>query len=603
MDEHEFEAAKIAAELVKGSWSDLTGAAKRRFNEIEAVINSVFRKYLEREFKKNSKIKTLIHRYKPISIFSSYESAELKLRTQSSAPLEDEPIVGEDEFRTSISKGDRLIISATAGAGKSMMMKHVFCKMVTQKSNFIPVLFELRNLNLSDWNSLADVIRDHIASSNDKFNSTHFSFSMKNGKLCLLLDGFDEIRRDIREKVETEIIRINNLYPDVPVLISTRPDERFVSWSEYSEFRVQALSIKKVCSLVERIDFDKDIKQLFIQRIQSDLYASHDSFLSNPLLASMMLMTFTQFSDIPLKEHLFYEQAFLALIDQHDSTKIGFKREFYSELPRDEFTNLFSTFCAFTYLDEKYTMSVSEIERYSKTAIAYAGLECAAAKFIEDLLKTICVIIQDGDELSFIHRSFQEYFTAKFIINSTPEVGAKLLQTLLERSSSPDSVLLLVGEINLDYFERHFLQKEISATDSQIKTAQKKAPFHLARLFFSGITKLNDPEPENPDNEVIVLVNSVGTKSKHFTLLQIIRSIYYAEQPVWFSHTNDSGQTTHVHAMSVFGFKSDPIVSKDVNYEPISTYFEIIAEQFNDVNEQIQKRLAAKKSILAEIVT
>ena len=39
-------------------------------------------------------------------------------------------------------------------------------------------------------------------------------------------------------------------------------------------------------------------------------------------------------------------------------------------------------------------------------------------RFFQDLLVTICIVQRDGNFISFVHRSFQEYFTALFIVRS-----------------------------------------------------------------------------------------------------------------------------------------------------------------------------------------
>ena len=62
-------------------------------------------------------------------------------------------------------------------------------------------------------------------------------------------------------------------------------------------------------------------QQKFIDNVKKHLYDKHKSFLSNPLLTTMMLLTFDQFAEIPEKMFLFYEQAFDTLFLKHDATK------------------------------------------------------------------------------------------------------------------------------------------------------------------------------------------------------------------------------------------------------------------------------------------
>jgi len=107
---------------------------------------------------------------------------------------------------------------------------------------------------------------------------------------------------------------------------------------------VQPLDINQVTALIGKLKYDDKIKRKFVQRIKADLYSKHQSFLSSPLLATMMLLTFDQFADIPEKIHLFYEQAFDTLFAKHDATKEAYKRQSQTKLPIDVFKKALAYF-------------------------------------------------------------------------------------------------------------------------------------------------------------------------------------------------------------------------------------------------------------------
>jgi hypothetical protein len=119
------------------------------------------------------------------------------------------------------------------------------------------------------------------------------------------------------------------------VIVSGRPDDRFASWQEFSLFRVEPLSKQQVVELIEKIDFDVNVKRKFIEAIYKKLYVDHKDFLSSPLLASMMLLTFQHYAEIPEKIHVFYELAYATLFSKHDDLKEAFKREKYTGLSID----------------------------------------------------------------------------------------------------------------------------------------------------------------------------------------------------------------------------------------------------------------------------
>ena len=65
-------------------------------------------------------------------------------------------------------------------------------------------------------------------------------------------------------------------------------------------------------------------------------------------------------------------------------------------------------------------------------------------------------MIEDGDMITFTHRSFQEYFSAKFICDAKDEQKRSLLGKYKERIRS-DNLIKLVFEMNRDAVERYVL--------------------------------------------------------------------------------------------------------------------------------------------------
>lgn len=599
------EIAKIAVELVKGLSKNLATPIRRQWAKFESVFELVFEDYLVREFARTSKIKTLISRQKPISIFDAYVDAELAIGANIQVDDDDDSddednSCDEEEFRRNIKKGARLVVTATGGAGKSMLMKHLFCKSVRDDQRFIPVFFELRNLNKNSQVSLKSAIKKHIDGAAKKFTDDHFDFCMRNGKLLLLLDGFDEVKREIQTDVESQIIEINKEYPDIPVVLSSRPDTRFVSWQEYTEYGVRPLSLPKVCELLQKIEYDEETKQQFIKRIKSDLFKSHSSFLSNPLLASMMLLTFTQFSDIPHKEHLFYEQAFLALIDQHDGTKIGFEREFFTGLARDDFTDLFAAFCAFSYFDEKYKFDRHQLLEFVGKAIDYVTVETSASNAIDDFQKTVCLLVQDGDEYVFLHRSFQEYFTARFIIASAPEFARKFMQALSDRRPSADPVLLLVGSMNRDQFERGFLLDRLKLAIQRIDATAGKAPYVRARLFFDFIANANAEDKPKGDNQRYILIRkSSADGASEYIVHELVKKLYtQAPSNPHIHHEGDERITIFAFVMSFVGKR---IQTSHAERPYFAKYLDRIEKDIRDTELEVRNRLESRRDILSDV--
>lgn len=93
----------------------------------------------------------------------------------------------------------------------------------------------------------------------------------------------------------------------------------FIGWNDFVETSVMPLSKKQALSLVNKIEFDESAKRAFYTELSRTLYDKYTSFASNPLLLTIMLLTFSNHASIPENLNEFYEEAFTTLFNMHDS--------------------------------------------------------------------------------------------------------------------------------------------------------------------------------------------------------------------------------------------------------------------------------------------
>ena len=154
-----------------------------------------------------------------------------------------------------------------------------------------------------------------------------------------------------------------------------------------------------------------------------------------------MLLTFNNYAEIPSKMHLFYSEAFDTLYAKHDATKSSFKRELKSQLSRDIFKNIFAEFCFYTYFDQKYSFTTGELGKYLNNLNTEEKFDKTA--YIDDLVGAVCMLIRDGIDYNFVHRSFQEYFAAFYIQGLDDEQQKELGPELIERSRDNKTLSML----------------------------------------------------------------------------------------------------------------------------------------------------------------
>jgi hypothetical protein len=252
------------------------------------------------------------------------------------------------------------------------------------------------------------------------------------------------------------------------------------------------LDLNQAVKLIELIKYDDLSKQRFI-KVFDNLYEQHKSFASNPLLLTMMFLTYDANGDIPVKTYMFYDRVFETLFHLHDATKAGFKREFKSGLKSDSslFKNIFSHFCCLTYYNNELSFSYYHLfEIFKKVGgdIFDNDNMFRPKDYITDLVNAVCMLSLDGTEYSFTHRSFQEYFTAFYlkeqIDDKMKNYGLQIIKNDVIKAIN-DNVFKMLYDMAKEKCEKNILLPVIQEIE-QDYTYGDKNDYYL-KLFFGRL--------------------------------------------------------------------------------------------------------------------
>lgn len=564
----------------------LKNAGVRELGKLSVDLELGFRKFLDRNLKQHSRIKTLLRPGTPHPIESAFESPYLQVGSE---------LLSEDELLNLLEQENFLVVTGTGGSGKSVLLKHIFIRYYNEPRGKIPFIVELRNL--PKGTTLKDYMFKLVNSVVPKFNSEMFEYSLRQGKFVFLFDGFDEVDFPLRPGLAQEILDLTYSYGDNLMVVSSRPDEVFQGWTEFSHAEMSGFTKPQVVSLVKKLRYDRNVTKEFLRLIKDGgLYESHGSYLSNPLLCSIMLLTFDQGAEIPNKLHLFFGQTFDVLFYRHDATKgTGFRRKFKTSLPIDEFRAVFSAFSAFSYIDFGPTIKRPNARNSAEKALRYCrSSEQNPDDFLEDLCSSISLLVRDGDNFSYIHRTFQEYFFAVFLASRDLDNLGDLLERLL-RDKPNDSVIQLLSDINRDRFEEEFLAPRVRALRhdlDQIDIAtDPRAAFDL--FYFDFTVRRND--------QGIGRISSwtIGRELKYpkwHYLLKVLNegpALALLDGYDWFLHLANFFPGNDAE------FEVTP-TNEMLLGSPLVDYFVAIKNLVIELDEEIKKRATTQKRLLSD---
>ncbi|MBK4205223.1 NACHT domain-containing protein [Bacillus subtilis] len=414
MEQTPIDPSKLIVDLVQ---KNLETICKRVFDfskdkvaDYKIKTQNAYQGYLNRAAaaEKYGKVKTLIHKSIPINLYDFYVHTDLEC---------EDSIISTEDINAILQVSNYSMVLGTGGTGKSTLFKHLFISAL-YTSEKIPIFVPLRNVNDSEQ-SLIDCMYETINSLGFTLEKKYFLASLDTGIYIFLFDGFDEVEDSKQQKIIKEIEVLMDKYHQNSFFVSSRKsDSLSMGWDGFVEFNMLPFSKEKSIQLIDKLPYYEEVKSRFLKTLDESLYDKHKDFCSNPLLLTLMLLTFEEFAEIPDKMHVFYGQAYDVLDRRHDATKPGFKRKKKTDvfnLGSDGFSKILETISALSYFDNKLSFSTQELTSYINKAKVFERLEFNSQYYIDDLIEAVCILIIDGLKYSYQHRSFQEYFTATYI--------------------------------------------------------------------------------------------------------------------------------------------------------------------------------------------
>lgn len=437
-----------------------------------------------------TKVKTLWNIEKEVSLYDFYYPTSIEFSEQIRKRVN-----GVKDFG---SVGN-FVIEGTAGQGKSIFLRYLCGQELDARhsSGRLPIFIELRRLR-SDLN-LSELTLQALERFKLPATAEAWKTLAESGRVTLLLDAFDEVDPQIAGRTVAEIESLSDVYRDqLQILITSRPDADIQKSNAFRVVRLAPLTpadhqpfLKKICTGSEQSD-----SLLKALRASS---AEVSNLLTTPLLMTLLVILYKSAQTIPDTVPKFYEELFDVLFYRHDHSKPGFRRKRFTLLDDGAVKRVFSAFCFFTRLENLGVLTSAQFQDACVRASESCGVAVDANALRNELVKTICLMQEDGFELAFIHKSVAQYYAASFVARSSEDFAQQFYQ-LGKTHRSWELELRFLSQIDqyryARYFERPLLEEfgaEIGISlDSPSPTDSEKVT-----KYFSKITELVVADPSD----------------------------------------------------------------------------------------------------------
>lgn len=415
-----------------------------------------FTEYFERTYNKFSILNTIALHNSQLKLKDVYVPLTLVSENKTGKDLR---CVVKGYPKQLMEKSGKILITDTAGMGKSTMTKRIFIDII-ENGYGIPIFIELRRL--SKEKSLLQEIVSQLDSFNKKFDVDLLYRFVEKGGFIFILDGYDEISFSDRVAVTSDIQDFvsrtsnGNLF-----IMSSRPEVTLMSFGDFVSLRILPLEKEESYELIKNYDKEGEVSTLLLEQLQSGKYDVINEFLKNPLLVSLLYKAFDFKQIIPLKKHIFYRQVYDAYYETHDLSKGGgYVHEKKTNLSTDDFNRILRVMGFLCLMDSKVEFDKDEVLKLINNSKRLCpNIEFRASDFLSDVLKTVPLFVQDGNYYKWSHKSLQEYFAAMFVYLDAKEQQGEILQRMYNSShrESYYNLMDLYFDIDQDGFKEYIL--------------------------------------------------------------------------------------------------------------------------------------------------
>jgi predicted NACHT family NTPase len=338
---------------------------------------------------------------------SSQASGEESPRTNSFKMVEDHPW---------------LFILSEPGMGKSTFLNELALRYARDAEKPLPILIQLRQ-ELPSIMGIAEMIGINTTDDGVAFIKS----MLQTGKVLLILDGLDEI--DVQKNNEIQPF-IRNFNPK-HCLITCRLSQGSEDAAFESKEHIKHVQMAKFSRhQIERFADDWFLNASDANHFKNEIYSHNNltELASQPLLLALLCSNFVKTQTIGQNRADIYKKAIETLLHEWDIDKKIARKSCFDQGGLRKKKAILSAIAYENFKANRYTMTKAALENQIEKQV-----EDQDGK---DVLQEIAahhgiLIKQNNDNYTFLHLTFQEYFTALAIADN-PNYQRELMRHIHE---------------------------------------------------------------------------------------------------------------------------------------------------------------------------
>jgi predicted NACHT family NTPase len=392
-------------------------ATQRHFNALKLIVEpNDLTEYLQKQ-SQLFKIwqSRFVHiegkeKFAEVELYAKEVFEQTKEENENDEDFEDIKVAREgkiDDLRKKVIE-KQMIILGEVGMGKTTTLQYLYFKdaqyALKNKNAQIPIYFELKNL--TDKDDLLQKVIDRIGK--DKVFTLKM---MKEGRLNIFLDGLNEIEKNIKTKIFTQIKNLLSDYSNNFYLIASRPQGYNREFDELLQnhkvpvFLLQKMQDNQISEFLDKNG--KNVKKY----IEAEINANErlKKIVQTPLMLIMLIAVVQKVGSIPNEKGKIIRAFIFSLYEREQKQIIDFDKDIFHLL-----------LCYLGYHTRDLTGSNSGLDRdeYILPLLEerkdQLGIPINLIDFLRKAIDLNVLVIEDN-QYSFTHELYQEYYAAEYL--------------------------------------------------------------------------------------------------------------------------------------------------------------------------------------------